>query len=97
MYHKHGKIRWAKHLSFQPYEVFCRSNFAVHWPLVFIAYLYLKIHGKTHSTLKNPENHESLAQRIFPRLRYVFVTGLDKSQLHAHNSIALFTITGYLY
>ena len=56
MYHKYEKIHWAKHLRFQPYVVFCRNNFAVHWPLVFIAYLYLTIYGKTFTVLsKTPK------------------------------------------
>ena len=38
-YRKRGKIRWAKHLRFQPYKVFCGNTFAVHWPTVFIIYL----------------------------------------------------------
>ena len=50
-YRKCVKIRWAKHSWFQPYEVFCENAFAVHWPPVFIVYLYLKIHGKTVAIL----------------------------------------------
>ena len=51
VYHKRGKIRWAKHSWFQPYEVFRGNNFAVHWPPVFIVYLQLKIHRKTFAVL----------------------------------------------
>ena len=51
VYHKRGKIHWAKHLQFQPYEVFHRNTFAVHWQPVFIIYLWLKIHGKTFVVL----------------------------------------------
>ena len=47
LYRKRGKIRWAKHSWFQPYEVFHGSTFAVHWLPVFITFLKLKIHGKT--------------------------------------------------
>ena len=39
VYRKHGKIHWAKHLQFQPYEVFHGNTFAVRWPPVFIIYL----------------------------------------------------------
>ena len=49
-YRTRGKIRWAKLLRFQPYEDFHGNTFAVHWPSVFITYLYsaiVKIHGKT--------------------------------------------------
>ena len=35
-YCKWGKIRWAKHLRFQPYEVFHGNTFVVPWPAVFI-------------------------------------------------------------
>ena len=45
-YHKRGKIHWAKHSRFQPYEVYRRNNFVVHWPPVFITYLKLKLDGK---------------------------------------------------
>ena len=38
-YRKRGKIRWAKHLRFQPYEVFRGNTFTVHWPPVFITYV----------------------------------------------------------
>ena len=38
-YRRHGKIRWAKHSWFQPYEDFCGNTFAVHWPPVFITYV----------------------------------------------------------
>ena len=38
-FHRRGKIRWAKHSRFQPYEVLRRNTFAVHWPLVFITYV----------------------------------------------------------
>ena len=58
-YRRRRKIRWAKHLRFQPYELFRRNTFAVHWPPVFITFLKLKIHGKTRGKLKN---RESLAQ-----------------------------------
>ena len=61
IYRKYGKIRWAKHSRFQPDEVFCGSNLAVHWPPV------LKIHGKTFTILsKTVKNYKSLAQQIFP-------------------------------
>ena len=46
-YRKRGKIRWAKHSRFQPYEVFHGNTFAVQWPPVFITYVELKIHRKT--------------------------------------------------
>ena len=31
-----GKIHWAKHSRFQPYEVFCGNIFTVPWPAVII-------------------------------------------------------------
>ena len=37
-YRRRGKIRWAKHSWFQPYEDIRGSTFAVHWPPVFITY-----------------------------------------------------------
>ena len=50
-YRRRGKIRWAKHSRFQPYEVFRRNTFAVHCPPVFITYsnlpIAIKFHGKT--------------------------------------------------
>ena len=36
VYHKRGKIRWAKHSQFQPYGVFQGNTFVVPWPAVFI-------------------------------------------------------------
>ena len=36
LYRRRGKIRWAKHSQFQPYEVFHGNTFTVHWPPVFI-------------------------------------------------------------
>ena len=69
-YRVRGKIRWAKHSWFQPYEAFPRNTFAVPWPEVFIIWVKLNIHGKV--SLKNCENHESLAQRIFPHLWYYY-------------------------
>ena len=38
-YRERGKICWAEHLQFQPYEFFCRNTFTVHWPPVCIIYL----------------------------------------------------------
>ena len=38
-YRKRGKIRWAKHSRFQPYEVFRGNTFAVQWSPVFITYV----------------------------------------------------------
>ena len=35
-YLKRGKIPWAKHSCFQPYEVFHGNTFTVPWPAVFI-------------------------------------------------------------
>ena len=35
-YRKRGKIRWAKHSWFQPYEDFRRNTFVVPWPAVRI-------------------------------------------------------------
>ena len=35
-YHKRGKIRWAKHLQFQPYKDFHGNTFVMPWPAVFI-------------------------------------------------------------
>ena len=29
IYHRHGKIRWAKHLQFKPHGSFCRNAFAL--------------------------------------------------------------------
>ena len=36
LYHKHVKIRWAKHSQFQPYELFHGNTFVVPWLAVFI-------------------------------------------------------------
>ena len=70
VYRKHGKIRWAKHSRFQPYEVFRRNIYAMHWPPVFITYLYRANNSQENfcGTLKNRENHNNLAQQIFPHL-----------------------------
>ena len=62
-----GKIRWAKHLRFQPYEVFRRNTFAVHWPLVFIT--LPKAKNSRENFCGKLKNCECLAQRIFPCLR----------------------------
>ena len=35
-YRERGNICWAKHLWFQPREVFHGNTFAVPWPAVFI-------------------------------------------------------------
>ena len=61
-----GKIRWAKHSWFQLYEVF-RGALATS-----VHYLPKAKNSREnfHGKLKNRENRESLAQRIFPRLRY---------------------------
>ena len=39
VYRRRGKIRWAKHSQFQPYEVLRGNTFMVQWPPVFITYL----------------------------------------------------------
>ena len=60
-YRRRGKISWAKHLRFQPYEVF-RGALAtsVH---------YLPISKNSRENFcGNLKNRENLAQRIFPRL-----------------------------
>ena len=36
IYRRQGRIHWAKHSRFQPYEFFCGNTFAVPWPAVFI-------------------------------------------------------------
>ena len=50
-YREWGKIHWAKHLWFQPYEVFCGNTFVVPWPAVLIIQLWLSIHRKTFAVL----------------------------------------------
>ena len=71
VYRRRGRIRWAKHSRFQPYEIFRGNTFAVYWPPVFITYLLAKnSRENVCGILKNRENRGSLAQRIFPRLRY---------------------------
>ena len=66
-YRRRGKISWAKYLWFHPYEVFLWKYF--HGALVTSVY-YLPIAKNSWENfcgkLKNHENHESLAQRIFP-------------------------------
>ena len=70
IYCRRGTIRWAKHLWFQSYEVFRKNTFMMHWPLVFITYLWLKIQGKAFAVA---QNRESLAQRIFTVLPKILV------------------------
>ena len=69
-YHRRGKICWAKHSWFQPYEDFCQGALAtsVHY-LPIVTNSWENFHGK----VKNCENHESLAQRIFSPLWYTML------------------------
>ena len=51
-YHKHGKICWAKHSWFRPYNVFCGNTFEFLWPVVFIGASLSEPHHR-RSTLKS--------------------------------------------
>ena len=53
-YCKCRKILWAKHSQFQPYQVFFRNTFIVHWQPVFIIYLQLIIHRKLSQYSQKP-------------------------------------------
>ena len=73
LYRKHGKIRWAKHSWFQPYKVFCGNTYFRGTLATSIYYLPIAKYSREnfHGTLKNRENRESLAHRIFSCLRYM--------------------------
>ena len=62
VYHKWGEIHWAKHSWFQPYEDFhrniCCSLASSIYYLTIAKYPQENFRG----TLKNHENHGSLAQ-----------------------------------
>ena len=76
MYHKRGKIRWAKLSWIPPNVVFHGKTFAV--PYVCNNATIQSIYNinkdsweNFRSALENSENHKSLAQQIFPCLRYI--------------------------
>ena len=80
-YRKWGKIRWDKLLRIPPNKVFHGKIFSL-WCLTFKTLKqchHMKLYNineytqKTFmvATLKNCEKCESLAQRIFPCLRYM--------------------------
>ena len=71
IYRRRGKIHWAKHSRFQPYEVFHRNTFAASALATSVYYLPIANNSQEnfHGTLKNYEN---LAQQIFPCLRYSY-------------------------
>ena len=62
-----------KHSRFQPYEIFRKNTFAVQWPPVFILRIAKNSRENFRDKLKNRENCECLAQRIFPHLRHIMI------------------------
>ena len=74
-YCRRGKIHWAKHSWLQLYEVFHGNIFVVHWPPVFY---YLPIAKNSQENFCGKlKNRKSLAQRIFPCLRYnIYITNI---------------------
>ena len=71
LYHKQGKIHWAKHSWFHPYEVFHGNTFTVPWPAVYYSTIAKYSWKNFRGTLKNRENRKGLAKRIFPHLWYL--------------------------
>ena len=76
MYRKRGKIRWAKLLQIPPNEVFHGKTFAVPYvcnnAIIRSFYNINKYSWENfHGAFENRENRISLAQRIFPCLRYI--------------------------
>ena len=88
-YRKRGKIRWAKHSWFQPYKVFCRNTFVVHWPPVFIIYLQLKIHGKTFVVLSKTTK----TVKVQPSKSFPVYGMLSLNYWHIVNKIKIKTIS----
>ena len=74
IYRKRGKIHWAKFLQTPPNEVIHRKTFAVpnvsQYLSKAIVYTCKYSQENFRGALENCENCESLAQRIFPHLRY---------------------------
>ena len=73
-YRRRGKIRWDKRSRFQLHQSFRGNTFTLPWPKVLIIQYNqretLIFTENFRGTLENREKHKSLAQRIFPRLRY---------------------------
>ena len=71
-YRRRGKIRWAKSLRFQPYKLsFSRKYFR---GALASSVNYLPIAENSRENFRGKlKNRESLAQRIFPRLRYAYI------------------------
>ena len=65
-YPKREKIRWAKHVRFYPYEGFHGNTLRCLACSVYYLTTAKYSWENFRSTLKNCENHESLAQRTFP-------------------------------
>ena len=75
-YRRWGKIRWAKYSWFQCHQSFCGNIFILPWPYKYSLFSKIKERHlfswkNFHSTPENSEKCESLAQRIFPCLRYI--------------------------
>ena len=71
---KRGKIRWAKHSRIPPNVVFHGKTFAV--PYVCNNAIIRSFYNTNEDSQENfqgaLENHKSLAQQIFPCLRYIY-------------------------
>ena len=70
-YRKHGKIRWAKHSQFQPLNFLWKYLRGVLAISVYCLPIAKNSQENFRGTFRNRENRESLAQQIFPRLRYL--------------------------
>ena len=74
-YCKRGKIRWARHSRFQPYEFFWKYFCGA---LATSVYDLPIATENICSTLKNHENRESLAQQIFPHLQCIMPLNIHR-------------------
>ena len=70
-YLRRGKIRWAKQLWFQPYEIRSFSRKYFRTALATSVYYLPTAKNSWENFCGTHKNYESLDQRIFPRLRYM--------------------------
>ena len=64
---RHGKIRWVKHSRIQSYEIYVEIlSRCIGHQCLLLTYVAKNSRENFCGTIKNPENHENLAQRIFP-------------------------------
>ena len=76
LYRRQGKICWLNIRGFSAIEVFAEIflHFLGHKYSLFSINKERHLYSRknVHDTPENHEKHESLAQRIFPRLRYKY-------------------------